>query len=286
MSTAPKSHLVSTGSSFNKTYYTRIARIFDTVAPAYDCQELRFFRKGAHVLSQLMPLKGDEHLLDVGTGTGEVALAISKRVKQGKVTGIDVAEEMLKRAREKAISRGVSNITFEKRDILDGHPRQGIFQGAVSGFAVSLFPDIELCVKAIAKCVCEGGFVAISTFTQQTFEPHISQAFSDAEQVGAAIPGAKERKRFSTQVEHCQIFQAAGLRQVKSDTMQFGYVLENLDAWWRFLSNSGFRGILMDMTPDQLKNYQELHYRQMDRVFGDSGFNINIPVRFTLGWKN
>jgi hypothetical protein len=40
------------------------------------------------------------------------------------------------------------------------------------------------------------------------------------------------------------------------------------------------------MTPDQLQEYQELHRRQMKEKYGDSGFVIEIPVRFTIGWKN
>lgn len=286
MTTAPKSNPIAPDQTFYKTYYQKMAQIFDTVAPSYDCPELRFFKHGAEVLSVLMPLKGNEHLLDVGTGTGEVALAISKRVRQGKVTGIDVSEEMLKRARQKATAQGLSNITFEKRDILETQPEQNDFNGVVSGFAVSLFPDMNECIKVMAHRVCRSGFVAISTFTQETFEPHISQAFSDARQVGATIPKAKDRKRFLSQTEHIQAFQAASLTRVNSTTKQLGYVIENFGGWWRFLFNSGFRGVLMGMTPDQLEAYRELHRQQMHRQYGDTGFNIDISVRFTIGWKN
>jgi SAM-dependent methyltransferase len=68
------------------------------------------------------------HLLDLGTGTGFVALELARHFE--RVTGLDVDPEMLRHARDAAAARGVSNVAWrhlpaeelEALDALDGEP--------------------------------------------------------------------------------------------------------------------------------------------------------------------
>jgi SAM-dependent methyltransferase len=53
-----------------------------------------------------------QRILDVGTGTGAAALWLARRFEQAEVLGIDVAPEMIERARAKAIDR----VNFEVAD--------------------------------------------------------------------------------------------------------------------------------------------------------------------------
>lgn len=61
-------------------------------------------------LDRLLPLTGDERVLDVGTGTGAVALALAPLVRE--VIGVDESEERLALAREGA----PENATFTVAD--------------------------------------------------------------------------------------------------------------------------------------------------------------------------
>ena len=49
---------------------------FNTVAEGYDNSAMRFFPDSAKYISSYLGLKGHEHVLDVATGTGSVALTI------------------------------------------------------------------------------------------------------------------------------------------------------------------------------------------------------------------
>lgn len=63
----------------------------------------------------LSPPKGS--FLDVGTGTGWIAIGIAKYNQETEVTGIDLSEAMLKVARQNAIYEGVSaRVRFLKGD--------------------------------------------------------------------------------------------------------------------------------------------------------------------------
>ena len=70
-------------------------------------------------------------ILDIGTGSGCIALALKQRFPQAKVTAMDISNEALKIAQSNAERLGL-DITFEQRDILTAHPETGKFDLIVS----------------------------------------------------------------------------------------------------------------------------------------------------------
>ncbi len=60
----------------------------------------------------LMELKPDDHVLDLGCGSGWLCRRIARLVPKGHVLGVDIAAEMLRRA--EAASRQYSNLNFKE----------------------------------------------------------------------------------------------------------------------------------------------------------------------------
>jgi SAM-dependent methyltransferase len=58
----------------------------------------------------LMNLRQDEAVLDVGCGTGWLCRMLAKGLPQGRVVGLDVSDEMIRRSREAAA--GIANLSF------------------------------------------------------------------------------------------------------------------------------------------------------------------------------
>jgi release factor glutamine methyltransferase len=62
----------------------------------------------------------DCHILDVGTGSGVIALSLAAKFPQAEVIATDLSDEALNLARENAERLGVRNVVFSKADLLEG----------------------------------------------------------------------------------------------------------------------------------------------------------------------
>src|SRR3990167_8660014 len=86
----------------NLEFKKNVRKGFDYASLGYDNPAMRFFDNAALHLVETLPLKGHEHILDVATGTGKVALTAAKRLNNGNVVGVDLSEGMLSCAKSKA----------------------------------------------------------------------------------------------------------------------------------------------------------------------------------------
>jgi ubiquinone/menaquinone biosynthesis C-methylase UbiE len=90
-----------------------IRKEFDVLAPVWD--SMRSPDALAPLEAALDAVSGPvENALDVGTGTGAAALAIAERFPAARVVGVDLAREMVERARQK--TKGKPNLSFEVAD--------------------------------------------------------------------------------------------------------------------------------------------------------------------------
>lgn len=124
----------------------------------------RFAARLAPVQDELVGLlqigKG-ERVLDLATGTGEVAVRAARL--GGAVTGIDIAEPMLAKARERAQEEGVE-ITFDLGDVEYLPYEDGCFDVVVSNFGVVFAPDHANVASELARVSCPGGRLGFSAW--------------------------------------------------------------------------------------------------------------------------
>ncbi len=71
------------------------------------------------------------HLLDIGTGSGCIALALKKRLPRAEVTAVDKSAEALEVAKENAV-RVHADVDFHLEDILTAQPHSGEYDAIVS----------------------------------------------------------------------------------------------------------------------------------------------------------
>ncbi|MGZ4338612.1 MAG: class I SAM-dependent methyltransferase [Gaiellaceae bacterium] len=111
-------------------------------------------------LVNLLQIAPGERVLDLATGTGEVAVRVA--ALGATVTGIDIAEPMLAKARLRAEEAGVQ-VTFEHGDIEYLPYEDASFDVAVSNFGLIFAPDHANVAAELARVAGRGarlGFTA------------------------------------------------------------------------------------------------------------------------------
>jgi ubiquinone/menaquinone biosynthesis C-methylase UbiE len=135
---------------------------YDEVAPEFDCLTERFATPLARKMLSLAPLGPGAQVLDVGTGTGLVALLAAPLIASGKIIGIDHSSGMLEQASTKAFRDGLSDVvSFRQMDAecLD-FPDQ-TFDVVFSLFALLHFPRPLLALKEMHRVLRPGGRLVI-----------------------------------------------------------------------------------------------------------------------------
>lgn len=95
----------------------------------------------AQLAEKVAPTSG-ETILDVGCGGGPLAIMLARQVgPQGHVTGLDIAPQLVKLARDRAQVLGLANLTFEVGDAGSVTPAGAPFDRFVSAFGVMFFED-------------------------------------------------------------------------------------------------------------------------------------------------
>ena len=92
-----------------------LRRQFDKLAPTWDDLRSPNRLAGLEAALELVPAE-PAHVLDVGTGTGDAALALAHRWPQARVVGVDVSERMVEEARRKLPSELEGRVRFETAD--------------------------------------------------------------------------------------------------------------------------------------------------------------------------
>ena len=122
-----------------KTLDEHAAR-FDDVAAEYDDEMTPEYNECVALVLEHADPTSDETVLDLGCGTGAIALGLA--ADAGAVVGRDISEGMMEQAREKAAERGLENVEFG-----EGRFRGPNYDGAVdvvtSNFAMHHLADDE-----------------------------------------------------------------------------------------------------------------------------------------------
>lgn len=108
---------------------------------AYDqrMQNLRDVNAEAKDIQKALALSRDSIVWEIGTGTGECALALADAVKH--VYATDISQTMLEYARLKAEQRHISNITFKNGGFLSGFRPNYPVDGVVTQLSLHHLPD-------------------------------------------------------------------------------------------------------------------------------------------------
>ena len=153
----------------------QVEAMFDNIANEYDRFNYlasfnidRIWRKRA--ISSLKPF-APRNVLDIATGTGDLALLIENILKPESIIGCDISEGMMQVAREKCRRRGITNIRFEKEDCTALSYPDNSFDALTSSFGVRNFQELEKALGEMHRVLRPGGHLVILELSSPTKFP-------------------------------------------------------------------------------------------------------------------
>jgi demethylmenaquinone methyltransferase/2-methoxy-6-polyprenyl-1,4-benzoquinol methylase len=144
--------------------------MFDRIAGLYDrmnaVMTAGLDRSWRHRAAELASVSPGDRVLDVATGTGDLALELARRVSPGgEVVGIDFSERMLEIARTKAEAISGSVVRFASANALALPFPDSAYDAATVGFGARNFADLERGLREMARVVRPGGRVVVLEIT-------------------------------------------------------------------------------------------------------------------------
>ncbi|MBD2493373.1 class I SAM-dependent methyltransferase [Nostoc sp. FACHB-280] len=109
-------------------------------------------------------------VLDVATGTGNIAIASAHKVgTSGSVIGIDIATELLKIAQQKIQAKNLSNIELIEVDAQVYQAEPDKFDAIYCSYAIVLFPNIPKIFENWYRFLKFGGFIAFTCSSEDSY---------------------------------------------------------------------------------------------------------------------
>ena len=260
----------------------QIRKTFDTVAEGYGSHGMQFFHHAASHLPGIVRLRGNEHLLDVATGTGIAACALAPHLPRGKVTGIDLSEGMLAQARANAAAKGLANYETHVMDMQDIRFEDGRFDAANCSFGIFFLPDMRGLLRHIASKVKPGGRVVASSFYEDAFQPNVDLFLARIQGYGVAPPEFTWRA-ISTEDSFHALYAEAGLRNISVTRRDIGYFLSDAEAWWRIVWYAGFRGLVAQLSETDLERFKREHLAEIAALRTPQGIPLRVSALFASG---
>ena len=148
----------------SQEFKTRDATSYDALTAEFDLFTERLTSGLAAHMVALAAIKPSDRVLDVGTGTGVVALQAAARTGAGgRVDGIDLSAGMLAAARAKAEKLGLADrVSFTAMDAEKLEFADETFDVVVSLYALLHFPDPLAALKEIRRVLKPGGRVVVA----------------------------------------------------------------------------------------------------------------------------
>ena len=144
-----------------------VESMFDAVAPRYDLLNRvlsagidRYWRSRA---VRTLRAEQPRRVLDVATGTADLALKAQRTLHPRETIGIDLSAKMLDRGREKIEQAGLAaRIALQRADAADLPFDDGAFDAAFVAFGVRNFEDLDAGLADIRRVLRPGGHPVVA----------------------------------------------------------------------------------------------------------------------------
>lgn len=159
----------------------RIVRVYATLAGVYDAAFDWALGPGRKRAVARLPIRPGDRVLEVGVGTG---LSLPHYPRGCRITGIDISEEMLERARERTAGLERDGVALRLMDARELAFATGSFDHVLAPYVISVVPEPQRVMAEIRRVCRPGGTVIVVNHFRSAARPlrSIERALTPATQ--------------------------------------------------------------------------------------------------------
>ena len=160
----------------------QVTKMFDKIAPYYDYLN-RLLTVGIDTIwrskaIEVMSTGNPKQILDIATGTADLAIEAAKKLNPDHVTGMDISKEMLAIGSKKVFNKKLNDIiTLELGDSESLKYEDNSYDLVSSAFGVRNFQDLKKGLSEMYRVLSPGGQIVVLEFSRPKKFP-IKQAFN------------------------------------------------------------------------------------------------------------
>lgn len=157
----------------------QVEKMFDNIAPAYDVMNramtLGIDRLWRRVAVKMIATRGATKILDVASGTGDMAMLLARKLDPISVIGIDLSSRMIEIGRRKVAASGMGDVVkLTVGDCMDLAFPDETFDCATVAFGVRNFENLHRGYAEMYRVLQPGGMICVielSTPTSPVIRP-------------------------------------------------------------------------------------------------------------------
>ena len=223
-----------------------IKNTFDSVAKSYDSNE-QFIISAKKMVEEININIKNIDILDLSTGTGNIAIELAKKFPNANITAVDISNEMLEVARIKTLEEGLENITYKLQDVENLDLLDMKFDIITCGYGLFFYPNMDKVYIDICSKLKNGGKFVFSTFQDNAFQPY-AKVFLDMleENYNIKSPNSMEKRLLSSQDEIDKFTSQVKGVSLKTLDLAIRFPM-SINEWWKLLNSTGYQGLLNEL---------------------------------------
>lgn len=258
----------------------RMTQWYDRIAGVYDDHRIPLSTRLAEALVREAAIAEGAWVLDVGTGTGNVALAAARfGGARGRVVGVDLSSAMLTQARRKA---GHLPVKFQQMDAEALQFGDATFDVVLSG----LLPDIVPAMREMHRVLRPSGRVALSTFTRETLRPLAELTWLHLERHRILRPRAPPEPGMVLREPEMLllVLEKAGFQEARVVPVPHSHTLQNAEDWWTYMRRSTRWGASLDqLQVEAIEDLKAKILEDVERLRTKDGIQVDTSALIGIG---